>query len=101
MMLNISDRGTFLFILVASLWNIPMLYYLSTWVINYVLLVSECLGLLIISTILAQTSFWYLFHTYHYKISQVLIHLKPSGFRKLKMFLTALFRCFYRLVFYL
>ncbi|SDJ71202.1 lantibiotic ABC transporter permease [Streptococcus gallolyticus] len=81
MMLNIiRDIEVLFFILVASLWNIPMLYYLSTWVNNYVLLVLNALACLLLAPFLAQTSFWYLFlYTYHYKISQVLIHLKPSG----------------------
>ncbi|MGN1397655.1 MAG: lantibiotic ABC transporter permease [Streptococcus gallolyticus] len=81
MTLNIiHDIEVLFFILVASLWNIPMLYYLSTWFNNYVLLVLNALACLLLAPFLAQTSFWYLFpYTYHYKISQVLIHLKPSG----------------------
>lgn len=74
------DAWVLLLILIASAWNVPLLFYLSKWINCYLVLVLNSFLCLLVAPFLAQTSFWYLFpYTYHYKIAQAILHLKPSG----------------------
>ncbi|MCO4549556.1 lantibiotic ABC transporter, membrane protein [Streptococcus infantarius subsp. infantarius] len=74
------DAWVLLLMLIASAWNVPLLFYLSKWINCYLVLVLNSFLCLLVAPFLAQTSFWYLFpYTYHYKIAQAILHLKPSG----------------------
>lgn len=74
------DIWILLVMLLASIWNLPLLFYLSKWINCYLLLVLNSFLCLLVAPFLAQTSLWYFFpYTYHYKIAQALFHLKPSG----------------------
>lgn len=69
-----------LLIMLASIWNLPFLYFLSRWLSPYLLLAVNALVCLLVAPFLAQTSFWYIFpYTYHYKIAYDMMQLKPSG----------------------
>ena len=76
----LKTSSTLFLMLLAITWNIPVLYLLSKRMNVYVLLSVNTLICLLIAPILAQTSIWFLFpYTYHYKISSVLLHIKPAG----------------------
>ncbi|WP_161978569.1 lantibiotic ABC transporter permease [Streptococcus sp. S784/96/1] len=75
-----NDLVCLLLMLLASIWVLPFLYVLSTWLNPYLLLVVNSLVCLLVAPFIAQTNVWYLFpYTYHYKVAQGLLHLKPSG----------------------
>lgn len=75
-----QDMFTLLLLNVAILWMIPFLYLLSSWVNVYLLLGLNIFMGFLVSPFLAQTSFWYFIpHTYVYKLGQVLLHINPSG----------------------
>ena len=53
----------------TTLWNIPLLYLMSKYMSQFILLALNTLVCL-----------WFVFpYTYHYKIAQFLLNLKPSG----------------------
>lgn len=67
-------------LLVTSLWNIFFIYYLSNWLNASLIVVINSLLCLFIAPLVAQTKLWSLFpYTYHYKIVEALIGLKPNG----------------------
>lgn len=69
-----------LLIWVTTLWNIPFSYLLTKYMNHFLMLALNSLICLLIAPLLAQSSFWFVFpYTYHYKISQFLLNLKPSG----------------------
>ena len=54
----------------TTLWNIP----------QFILLALNTLVCLLIAPFIAQSPLWFVFpYTYHYKIAQFLLNLKPSG----------------------
>lgn len=73
--------GLILFLMVIiSLWNIPLLYLLVKKVNAYLLVILNILACFLLAPFVAQLSFWWLFpFTYHYKIGEILLALKPSG----------------------
>ena len=81
MSVNIGkDFLCLLLIMLASIWNLPFLYFLSKWLIPYLLLAGNSLICLLVAPFLAQTPIWYVFpYTYHYKIAYGMMRLKPSG----------------------
>ena len=81
MTVNIGkDLICLLLVLLASIWALPILYFLSKWLSPYLLLAGHSLICLLVAPFIAQTSIWYIFpYTYHYKIAYGLLHLKPSG----------------------
>ncbi len=67
-------------LLVTSLWNIFFIYYLSNWLNASLVVVINSLLCLFIAPLVAQTKLWLLFpYTYHYKVAEALIGLKPNG----------------------
>ena len=71
---------TLCLMLVAVSWNLPLLYLLSNWINPYILLIGNTFICLLVAPLIAQTPFWFLFpFTYHYKVAQVLLSVKPSG----------------------
>lgn len=67
-------------LLVTSLWNIFFIYYLSNWLNASLIVVINSLLCLFIAPLVAQTKLWSLFpYTYHYKVVEALIGLKPNG----------------------
>ncbi|WP_139008748.1 lantibiotic ABC transporter permease [Lactococcus lactis] len=69
-----------LVILLAAAWNLPLLYVLSKWFNTYVLIAANSLLCLIVAPFIAQTPIWFLLpYTYHYKVVESLLHIKPAG----------------------
>nr|BAG71488.1 immunity protein [Lactococcus lactis] len=67
-------------ILLAAAWNLPLLYVLSKWFNTYVLIAANSLLCLIVAPFIAQTPIWFLLpYTYHYKVVESLLHIKPAG----------------------
>ena len=63
-----------------TLWNIPFLYLMSKYLGHLILLALNTFVCLLIAPFIAQTPFWFVLpYTYHYKIAQFLLNLKPSG----------------------
>lgn len=81
MSVNIGkDFLCLILIMLASIWNLPFLYFLSKWLSPYLLLAGNSLICLLVAPFLAQTPIWYVFpYTYHYKIAYGMMRLKPSG----------------------
>lgn len=81
MSVNIGkDFLCLLLIMLASIWNLPFLYFFSKWLSPYLLLAGNSLIFLLVAPFLAQTSLWYIFpYTYHYKVAYGMMRLKPSG----------------------
>ena len=64
----------------TTLWNIPLLYLMSKYMSQFILLALNTLVCLLIAPFIAQSPLWFVFpYTYHYKIAQFLLSLKPSG----------------------
>lgn len=64
----------------TTLWNIPLLYLMSKYMSQFILLALNTLVCLLIAPFIAQSPLWFVFpYTYHYKIAQFLLNLKPSG----------------------
>ena len=64
----------------TTLWNIPLLYLMSKYMSQFILLALNALVCLLIAPFIAQSPLWFVFpYTYHYKIAQFLLNLKPSG----------------------
>lgn len=62
------------------LWNIPFLYLIGEKMNRLFMVVANCLINFLIAPFIAQTKIWLLFpYTYHYKMAQELLSLKPSG----------------------
>lgn len=56
------------------------IYYLSNWLNASLVVVINSLLCLFIAPLVAQTKLWLLFpYTYHYKVVEALIGLKPNG----------------------
>ncbi|CYT92715.1 lantibiotic ABC transporter permease [Streptococcus suis] len=77
---TLYDSITLLFMLLSVVWNIALLYYLSDKLNPYLLVVGNTFICLLIAPLIAQTKFWFIFpYTYHYKVAQTILHLRPSG----------------------
>ena len=64
----------------TTLWNIPFLYLMSKYMSHFILLALNTFVCLLIAPFIAQTPLWFVLpYTYHYKIAQFLLNLKPSG----------------------
>lgn len=64
----------------TTLWNIPFLYLMSKYMSHFILLSLNTFVCLLIAPFIAQTPLWFVLpYTYHYKIAQFLLNLKPSG----------------------
>lgn len=64
----------------TTLWNIPFLYLMSKYMGHFILLALNTFVCLLIAPFIAQTPLWFVVpYTYHYKIAQFLLNLKPSG----------------------
>ena len=64
----------------TTLWNIPFLYLMSKYISHFILLALNTLVCLLIAPFIAQSPLWFVLpYTYHYKIAQFLLNLKPSG----------------------
>ncbi|MEQ9764861.1 lantibiotic ABC transporter permease [Streptococcus sp. ZJ151] len=75
-----SDGLTLFMMWLSVLWNIAFLYYLSDKLNPYLIVVGNTFICLLIAPLMAQTKLWFIFpYTYHYKVAQVIMHLKPSG----------------------
>lgn len=62
------------------LWNIPFLYLIGEKMNRLFMVVANCLINFLVAPFIAQTKIWLLFpYTYHYKMAQELLSLKPSG----------------------
>ena len=64
----------------TTLWNIPFLYLMSKYMSHFILLALNTLVCLLIAPFIAQSPLWFVLpYTYHYKIAQFILNLKPSG----------------------
>ena len=64
----------------TTLWNIPFLYLMSKYISHFILLALHTLICLLIAPFIAQSPLWFVLpYTYHYKIAQFILNLKPSG----------------------
>ena len=64
----------------TTLWNIPFLYLMSKYMSHFILLALNTLICLLIAPFIAQSPLWFVLpYTYHYKIAQFILNLKPSG----------------------
>lgn len=64
----------------TTLWNIPFLYLMSKYISYFILLALNTLICLLIAPFIAQSPLWFVLpYTYHYKIAQFILNLKPSG----------------------
>ena len=64
----------------TTLWNIPFLYLMSKYISHFILLALNTLICLLIAPLIAQSPLWFVLpYTYHYKIAQFILNLKPSG----------------------
>lgn len=62
------------------LWNIPFIYLIGEKMNRLFMVVANCLITFLVAPFIAQTKIWLLFpYTYHYKMAQELLSLKPSG----------------------
>lgn len=62
------------------LWNIPFIYLIGEKMNRLFMVVANCLINFLVAPFIAQTKIWLLFpYTYHYKMAQELLSLKPSG----------------------
>ena len=79
--INISKTAISLILIwTTTLWNIPFLYLLSKYMGHFILLALNTFVCLLIAPFIAQTPLWFVLpYTYHYKIAQFLLDLKPSG----------------------
>ena len=79
--INISKTAISLILIwTTTLWNIPFLYMLSKYMGHFILLALNTFVCLLIAPFIAQTPLWFVLpYTYHYKIAQFLLDLKPSG----------------------
>ena len=67
-------------ILLAASWNLPFIYLIFKWINTDVLLAANTLICLIVAPFVAQTPVWFLLpYTYHYKVTESLLNIKPSG----------------------
>lgn len=79
--INITKTSTSLILIwMTTLWNIPFLYLMSKYMSHFILLALNTLVCLLIAPFIAQSPLWFVLpYTYHYKIAQFLLNLKPSG----------------------
>lgn len=76
----LRDGLTLLLMVIISLWNIPLLYLMAKKMSVYLLVILNVLACFLLAPFVAQLSLWWLFpFTYHYKIGEILLALKPSG----------------------
>ena len=60
--------------------TLQRLYLMSKYMSQFILLALNTLVCLLIAPFIAQSPLWFVFpYTYHYKIAQFLLNLKPSG----------------------
>ena len=79
--INIPKTATSLILIwMTTLWNIPFLYLMSKYMSHFILLALNTLVCLLIAPFIAQSPLWFVLpYTYHYKIAQFILNLKPSG----------------------
>lgn len=76
----LRDGTVLLLMILVALWDVPLLYLLAERINTYLLVVMNVVTCFLLAPFLAQTSVWWLLpFTYHYKIGEVLLSLKPSG----------------------
>lgn len=83
LLLSKSILSIFL-LLLSVFWNIPWLYFLANFINGYLLIAVNTLVCLLFGSIISQTQWWFAFpYSYHYKISQYLLGVQPSGIFKI------------------
>lgn len=76
----LRDGAVLLLMILVALWNVPLLYLLAGRVNTYLLVVVNVVTCFLLAPFLVQLPVWWLLpFTYHYKIGEILLALRPSG----------------------